>query len=119
METRETPSENLFSSLIGEQLSSVCFVQNYLQIDFDGYKLTTYTTPIIIADALKIIVYEQINYKNELCNFIAKRVSKVEYKEDEYVEIIFSDYTKSIKVILDKKIDNIYYSDYEQKWFVI
>lgn len=33
--------------LIGEQLSAVVFVQDYVQLQFDGYQLTTYTTPLV------------------------------------------------------------------------
>ena len=36
-----------FQRLVGEQLSVVCFVQDYLQLESDGYKLTTYTTPLV------------------------------------------------------------------------
>jgi len=31
-----------FETLIGEQLSSVIFVQDYLQLDFDGQRMTFY-----------------------------------------------------------------------------
>ena len=119
MDSKENQSENPFLSIVGEQLSAVCFVQDYLQLEFDGYKLTTYTTPIVIIGESTYVAYHQDNYKNFLCDFIAKKVRGVTYVETESVEIFFDTSTYSIKVVLNPNSDNIYYSDYEEKWFVI
>jgi hypothetical protein len=35
------------AEIIGRQLSSVTFVQDYMQFDFDGARLTTYTLPTV------------------------------------------------------------------------
>jgi hypothetical protein len=119
MDNRDTPFLNPFLAIVGEQLSAVCFVQDYLQLEFDGYKLTTYTTPMVVIGDSTCIAYNQENYKNLLCDFLAKKVRDITYAETEFVEIFFDTSTHSIKVMLNPFSDNIYYSDYEEKWFVI
>lgn len=119
MDNKNISSPNPFSSIVGEQLSAVCFVQDYLQLEFDGYKLTTYTTPMVVISDSTSITYHQGDYKNLLCGFIAKKVRDITYVETESVEIFFDTSMHSIKIILNPDSDNIYYSDYEEKWFVI
>ena len=47
------PSNKIFDILIGQKLSSVTFVIDYLQIDFDGNKFTMNVRPIITIDDLQ------------------------------------------------------------------
>ena len=54
-----------------------------------------------------------------MCEFIAKKVRNVTYLETYSVEVFFDAFTHSIKIILNVDSDNIYYSDHEDKWFVI
>ena len=80
--------DNLFNALIKEQLSSVTFVQDYLQLDSDGYKLSCYSWPEIIMND-ESIVFPDESYRNILCSFIAKQVYAIDYKDEQYLKIIF------------------------------
>lgn len=107
-----------FQRLLGEQLSAVCFVQDYLQLEFDGYKLTTYTTPVVEIVPNEWIAYEHDQYKNRLCQFITKRVESL-VCEPERIGITFRDCRERIALPLYQGRDNVYYSDYEERWFVL
>ncbi|TDN39169.1 hypothetical protein E4631_23885 [Hymenobacter sp. UV11] len=107
-----------FQRLVGEQLSAVCFVQDYLQLEFDGYKLTTYTTPLVETLPNTWLAYEHDQYKNALCRLIARQVEQVA-SEPGCVLISFQDCTERISLPLHEDRDNIYYTDFEERWFVV
>ena len=56
-------SFNYFDILIGEQLSSVTFVMDYLQLDFDGNRLTCNVWPVVNV-ANNSYKYQQTEYRN-------------------------------------------------------
>jgi hypothetical protein len=112
------PSMDDFQRLVGEQLSAVCFVQDYLQLEFDGYKLTTYTTPLVETKPDEWLAYEHDQYKNGLCRFIARQVERV-VCEPGHVLISFQGCSERIRLPLHEGQDNIYYTDFEERWFVV
>jgi hypothetical protein len=107
-----------FQRLVGEQLSAVCFVQNYLQLEFDGYKLTAYTTPLVETLPNEWLAYEHDQYKNVLCRLIACQVKQVA-SEPGRILISFKDCKERISLPLHEGQDNIYYTDFEERWFVV
>jgi len=107
-----------FQRLVGEQLSAVCFVQDYLQLEFDGYKLTTYTTPLVENLPNEWLAYEHDQYKNVLCRLIACQIEQVASEPDR-VLISFQNCTERISLPLHEDRDNIYYTDFEERWFVV
>ena len=107
-----------FQRLVGEQLSAVCFVQDYLQLEFDGYKLTTYTTPLVETRPNEWRTYKHEQYKNELCRFIACRVEQV-HSEPGRILLAFQGRSERISLPLHQGRDNIYYTDFEERWFVV
>jgi hypothetical protein len=107
-----------FQRLVDEQLSAVCFVQDYLQLEFDGYKLTTYTTPRVETDPNEWLAYEDDQYKNRLCGFIAKRVEQVTWEPDRVV-LSFHGCRERLHLPLYLGRDNLYYTDHENRWFVL
>ena len=94
------------------------FVQDYLQLEFDGYKLTTYTTPLVESTQNEWFAYEHDQYKNQLCRFIARRVESVVCEPD-YVPITFRDCNERIRLPLHLGRDNVYYTDFKERWFVL
>jgi hypothetical protein len=74
--------------LIGEQLSSVIFVQDYLQLDFDGNILTCYLWPEVEIDN-KVFKYGDIDFRNKLCSIISKIVRSLTIREGVSMQIIF------------------------------
>ena len=107
-----------FQRLVGEQLSAVCFVQDYLQLEFDGYKLTTYTTPLVETTPNECMAYEHDQYKNRLCRFIAQRVERLICEPDRIL-LTFQHGEERLCLPLHKDRDNVYYTDFEARWFVL
>ncbi len=107
--------------LVGKQLSSVEFVQDYLQLHFDGNHLTCYVWPKIhIVD--KINISKDSNYKNLLCDIIGEIVSQVELEEETLLKIVFES-RKNIELNLDLKNPEIvteiaYFIDENNEWSV-
>jgi hypothetical protein len=104
--------------IFSEQLSAVCFVPDYLQLEFDGYKLTTYTTPLVETTPNEWMAYEHDQYKNRLCPFIAQRVDRLLYELDR-VLLTFRHSGERLCLPLLKDRDNVYYTDFEERWFVL
>jgi hypothetical protein len=74
--------------LIGEKLSSVVFVMDYLQLDFDGNRFTFNIWPIVTVDN-KQYKYGDSNYRDKLCLLIAKNVTRVTLQENKELVIEF------------------------------
>ena len=81
-------SKNLLECLINEQLSSVEFVQDYLQLHFEDKTLTCYVWPFVITNGCEYRS-SHIEYKNRLCDVIADRVSNVDLIENTRLTIAF------------------------------
>lgn len=113
---------DFFKSLIGEQLSSVEFVQDYLQLHFDGNTLTFYSWPILLLDGNQYVI-DDLDYRNRLCSIIGKNVTDVVL--DDKVEFeVFIDTAKIILPLLrdssNKDISEfLYYKDVNQNWLVL
>jgi hypothetical protein len=107
-----------FQCLVSEQLSAVCFVQDYLQLEFGAYKLTTYTPPEVETTPNEWLAFEHDQYKNQLCSFITKRVERVACTPCQ-VLIPFRDCRERINLPLHEGRDNVYCTDLVESWFVV
>ena len=67
-------------SLVGEQLSSVAFVQDYVELHFDGPVIRALTNPIVISNDARIC-FPAPGSRDALCQFIGREVVKVELQE--------------------------------------
>ena len=77
-------------SIVGEQLSSITFVQDYWQFDFDGIGVTALTRVIVRTDGLTLKDGDD-QFRNLLCGQIAKIVSRAELVQPEALTITFAD----------------------------
>jgi hypothetical protein len=102
METKNKPTTfNPLESIIGEQLSAVQFVQDYLQLHFEDKGLTCYIWPKIIING-DVFTFGSIEYRNKLCEFIGSLVTDVLLIEKEMMQISFGeDYV--LEINLDPK----------------
>jgi len=66
-------------AIVGEYLSSVTFVMDYLQLDFSGYGFTMNSWPTITVSGRKLADSDP-DYKNVLCSLIGQNLAEV----DEY-----------------------------------
>jgi hypothetical protein len=75
------------SGLTGSLLSSVEFVQDYIQLRFDGPCLTAYTFPSFRAGA-EVVERVQLGYCDAICGQIGLRVLRAEV-DNERLAIFF------------------------------
>jgi hypothetical protein len=88
MDTRD--AQALFEELRGEQLSAVTFVQDYLQLWFDGPGVNVMNPLTVITASATITSWNQ-GFRDLLCGQIAKIVSRVERQGGEALTIRFED----------------------------
>ena len=83
-------TSNLFLQLIGKQLSSVEFVQDYLQLRFDGPCINVYNPLTVSKGSLGKTSWEN-GFRDLLCEQITKIVKGFSYEDDSKLTIQFDD----------------------------
>lgn len=78
----------LLDRLVGETLSSVIFVADYLQLDFNGPRLTAHVWPRVRAFD-ETMHFGDRGYRDALCAFIGREVTAVVDSHDEGVVVRF------------------------------
>lgn len=106
---------NPFLELIGEQLSSVTFVQDYLQLDFDGFVISFYDWPFINISNEKYTFQEE-SYRNKLCSFISEIVLDVIFEDDLIFRIIFASKNAIGLDLQNKNQELLFYTGPDDKW---
>ncbi len=86
-------TENIFEELIGEKLSSITFVMDYIQLSFDGPTINVYA-PILVKDEITTTRCGEDQFRNQICSFIAKQVKEVTFAESESIYIYFEDHSQ-------------------------
>jgi hypothetical protein len=76
------------SSVIGQELSSVEFLQDSLVLHFDGPTLTFYTWPDVFREEGSY-AYGEPEYRNVLCGVLSEDVTAATLEENEAIEIEF------------------------------
>jgi hypothetical protein len=69
-------TDALLPSLVGRELASVTFVRDYLQLDFDGPRLSVFTWPEVTRGARSQSISNP-DYRNSLCSLIGHPVRAV------------------------------------------
>jgi hypothetical protein len=108
-------NENPFIVLIGEQLSSVTFVQDYLQLDFDGKKLTCYEWPIVVLSGQRFDI-NVMQYRNALCSLIAKEIKDTIFIDAKMLELNFETEEQIVFDFEQAKGEVIYFVTPEGEW---
>ena len=85
--------DNFFDILIGEKLSSVTFVMDYMQVDFDGNRFTFYIYPTVTIENINYNFGSPF-YRDKLCLLITKIVQNVKIVDNEKLTIEFNDSSK-------------------------
>ncbi len=108
-------SNDPLSILVGEKLSSVIFVLDYLQLDFDGNRLTCYIFPKVIKDKLVTSINSD-NYRNLLCSFLGAIVISTTEKDGFGISISF-EAGEIFLSFTDEDIGEVaYFVDNDGKW---
>ncbi len=99
----KTSSKNALDVLIGNQLSGVLFIQDYVQLQFDGPGLTALNWPIVtVADT--DYSFGMADYRNVLCERITKIVQRTSVIEGQEIRIDLDD-ESSISISLTPSED--------------
>lgn len=75
---------------VGEQLSAVTFVQDYLQLHFDGPILSVFTVVTVITPKGRAKTGDD-QFRNLLCSCITKHVAHVQLMNHEALALHFAD----------------------------
>ena len=79
-----------WNELVGCQLSSIEFVQDYLQLKFDGPTINV-TNPLTVNDNKSEITSWNKGFRDLLCNQITKIVKDVTFEPGKALTIYFID----------------------------
>jgi len=80
-----------FSALVGEELSGVTFVRDYLQLQFNPPPLLNVYTPVTIRCGERNATFGEEAFANLLIAQINKIVNAVDFRPQEALEIRFED----------------------------
>lgn len=92
-------SVRVLQDLLGRQLSAVVFVQDYLQLQFDGSLLTVTTWPLVRRDGE--FAHGEPGYRDALCGCIAQVVDVADVVEADRFRIVFRDGSRLIISLKD------------------
>lgn len=79
-----------FEELVGRELSSVAFVQDYLQLDFDGAVLTLFIWPDVFREEGSY-AFGEPGYRDMLCGELTEEVAEATLEPGEAIEVQFED----------------------------
>jgi len=88
--SRENAKEQPFDPMLGSQLSSVEFVQDYVQLHFDGPSLIAITRPMVEVDG-QGYSWGSSGYGDALCGRIARLLQKTYVVNGDTIHLMFDD----------------------------
>jgi hypothetical protein len=91
----------LLDELKSQRLSSVEFVQDYIQLHFDDYTINLYN-PVKVVEGSGTLRPGQVGFRDTLCNLINGTVRDVVYAESDKVELVFENGSSVVVSIADK-----------------
>jgi hypothetical protein len=86
----EQTEEKSLQVIIGEQLSAVTFVQDYVQLHFDGPRLTVFSHAVVMLGD-KTFHGGKPGFRDALCGSIAKKVTEARVAYGDNISISFAD----------------------------
>lgn len=84
-------SEDFVNELVGEDLSGVTFVRDYLQLQFNPPPMLNVYTPLTVRSGKESATFGESAFPNLLLAQIGKFVKSVELVPDEALDILFED----------------------------
>jgi hypothetical protein len=75
-------AENFLAGLIGKRLSSVTFIMDYVQMDFNGHQFNFYNWPVL-HEGQTLFNHQKDRYSDKLTGLIGKTIKAA----DEYLDI--------------------------------
>ena len=76
------------SGLVGEQLKSVCFVDDFLELGFGEAKITFFAWPYVLLPDFSV-AFGEPEYRNALCAQLGEMVAKASVEELDSLTVEF------------------------------
>jgi len=119
---KDNYGNDFLSILIGEKLSSVTFVMDYLQLNFDGNSFTFHVWPVITIGS-KEYKFGEPSYRDSLCSLIAQVVKLASGEEKQHLTL---DFESGDKLTVSLNPDNpelitpeiAIFTDTNENWYV-
>jgi hypothetical protein len=105
--------------LVGEFMSSVEFVMDYVQLRFNGSALTAFTG-LLVHDAGRIFGETDAGYRDAICALIGVVVSAVEIHEGDFLQIAFGENRKiTVSLRADDAVgpESAYFTSVSGRWW--
>lgn len=117
---KDKEGREFLNNLIGEKLSSVTFVMDYLQLDFDGNQFTLYVWPVVNIGG-KEYLFGEPSYRDILCSLITQVVKQTYGEEQKYFMLEFEQGNR-LTVSLDPNNPELFgeiahFTDTDGKWY--
>jgi hypothetical protein len=77
-------------AIVGEQLSSVEFIQDYVQFHFDGPHIIAFVWPVVESGG-EVLRFGETGYRDALCDRIGRKVRMASISEGDTATIEFDD----------------------------
>jgi hypothetical protein len=118
---KDKEGKEFLNILGGEKLSSVTFVMDYLQLDFDGNQFTLYIWPVVNFGG-KEYLFGEPSYRDNLCFLITQVVKQTYGEEQNYFTLEFEQGAR-LTVSLDQNNPELFgeighFTDTDGKWYV-
>ena len=111
-----------FDQLIGQELSAVTFVRDYIQLQFNPPPMLNVMTPITLELATSIVSQNDPAFPGALIAQIGRSIISIEFRRDQYFRLVFSDDTRitiSLKPQEYVGAEALYYSGLGGEWGVL
>ncbi len=86
-----SPDHDVFQQIVGEQLSGVTFVMDYIQLQFNPPPTINVLTPVTVFSHGEFVRSGDDQFRNRLCEQITKIVRSVSVIPGDAVKIAFED----------------------------
>ena len=83
-------SDRGMESIVGEMMSSIEFVMDYVQLHFNNSTLTSFTYPLVHVDG-KNLGQTDAGYRDAICALIGRYVARTETRPEEALKIVFAE----------------------------
>ena len=111
-----------FEQLIGEELSAVVFVRDYIQLEFNPPPRLNITAPIVLDLKNGHISQNEPAFANAIIGQIGKFVNNMVFSPGDYLKIVFAD-NSSISISLKPEDsaggESVLISGKNQLWSVL
>ena len=108
--------------IVGEQLSSVEFVQDYFQVRFDGPTLNVYNRSVVLGANGKQTTDGAAGFRDAICDLIGRIVADTQVVSGQALSIVFEDGSKfvvSLKTEDYRGPEALLYHGYDSEWWVL